>query len=453
MRYNVDKEKFKRLLVDRPTLIKKITSLDADTAAYFIGGSKRCYEFLSFELKASVKVVKAYMKQVGDDSYNSYYNSFDYQKIPHSVLDKLSLTERKILIKAGSGYDPTYIRSFPNKSFEEWKHAVKHGFHIKEVPEQYYTEVTLYEALAEHIKDNTGIIHDNIPEKFWENAQADQHITDLIRIVPHFIKVIPPKRITKDHLIAAFQSGEINLGDEEEYRQIPSNSWDKGVVALALNKKPKNIGIIPPSLLTETDAINVAKASVHMSQIPEQVLTRKVKIHIAANHTTSYDSVGPFNSRNDADDFPELLDIDFLCDVAKEDDGKAVKNIWKFVKPEYRIRVLETSPYFIEFIPKKEQTDKMIDILLDNATSEDLDNLDTFINLGKIKKHHAPLFIGCESNLLLTTVEKKFKGAQRKMSDEEAKALKTNKTAFSVEINVAPVDFAKIKDQLDSITK
>lgn len=444
MRYNVDIEKFARLLQERPGLIKKIASLDEDSAAFFIEHAKKCYEYLTDEMKASVKVVRSYIKDI-KDNYNSYrYTCFNLDLIPTDTLAKLTLRERKRLI-AVSTYKYDFFPRLPNKVYEEWLHAVKEiGYPIEDVPEKYYTRKSLYEAYARYIGANTGVVHGAIPEKFWEigTDQANKDLVDIIGISCHFLMVIPPKRITKEHLVAAFQSGErLSLGNEE-FRQIPRISWDKGIVALALKSSPHNIEIIPPSLLTENDALHCADEGVELSQIPSQVLTRKVRVHLAACRTAPYI----------IDDNDTILhEVDFQCDVAEKGGRMGAKNIAEFVKPENRLAVLKRCPDFIRYIPKREQIEKTIDVLLESASPEKLDEVCEFINLGKIKKHHAPLLVGCASNIILSTVEKKLKGAQRKMSDTEAKQMKTKKTSFTVEINAAPVDFAKIRGQLDEI--
>ena len=448
MRYNIDKEKFARLLQERPGLIKKIASLDEDSAAFFIEHAKKCYEYLTDEMKASVKVVRAYIKDISEKgNYSRYRNTyFDIDLIPTDTLAKLTLKERKQLI-ACSPYKYKFFPRLPNKVYEEWLHAVKEiGYPIEDVPEKYHTRKSLYEAYARYIEKNYGTIHDAIPEKFWEigTDQANKDLIDLIGVSRHFLKVIPPKRITKEHLVAAFQSGEPLCLDDEKFEEIPRISWDKGIVALALKSDPHNIEIIPPSLLTENDALHCADEGVQLSQIPAQVLTRKTRVHLAAVRSTPY-------TIDNSDTI--LHEVDFQCDVAEKGGRQGAKNIAEFVKPENRLAVLKRCPDFIRHIPKLEQTEKTIDVLLDSASPEKLDEVCEFINLGKIKKHHAPLLVGCTSNIILSTVEKKFKGVQRKISETEAKQMKTKKTSFTTEINVAPVEFAKIRGQLDNMSK
>lgn len=437
MKYNIDKEKFAGLLFYRPGLIKKITNLNENDAAFFIKRAPKCYEYLSMDLKCSAKIIKSYIA-IDKDGYKFY----DVSLIPLSALDKLSKSDRLRLI-AESYYNwDKFFNRLPNKTDEEWFHAVRHGLFISSVPKKYHTRNSLYEALAYYKKDHPYNSIAHIPEVFWEEdaERANKDLVDMLSISPFFIEAIPPKRVTKEHLLETFQSGKA-LSLDEEYKNIPVSSWDRGIVAQALRCNALNIGVIPPSLLTEKDALYAAEACVGLSLIPSQVLTRKVRVQVAARRST------PYTIESNSE--PILYDVDFQCDVAKE--GKeAVKNIVDFVQPENREAILTVCPYFIEFIPKLEQTDRIIDILLENASPEIIDEVSAYINLGKVKKQHAPLFVGCTSNIILSTVEKKLRGLQRKMSNE-IKQLKTKQTAFTIEINVAPVDFSKIREQLDKM--
>ena len=456
MKYNVDKKKFRALLVNQPRQIKKV-SLDEGTAAYLVEGAPSCYEYIQDdELRASVKVVRAYIKELMKKIETTAYSGGprrNLRLIPRRALGELTLTERKFLIKFQ--YEITDM--LPDKVYAEWLCAVEQGYPIRDVPEKYWKRTTLYQAYGKYIKNCGGrIVHDKMPDVYWERDPEENRIrsgpigeelVDIIRKSPYFIEVIPPTRVTKAMLIAAFQSGkEIDL--TEEYKRIPFSSWDRGVVALALNCNMKNIDITPPSLLTEDDAISAAEKGIGFDYIPVQILTRKVKVHVAAHRYSEYSAHNPAY----ADDFPELRDVAFQCDVVSLENEihgpkRGVKNIQDFVKPEDREAVLEANPYFIEYIPKLEQTDDIINILLSKATPGVLDVVAEFINLGKIKKFHAPLLVGCTNNLILSTIEKKLKGPPQRNSVEHAETVQNSST---IEITATPVDYSKIRDKLDS---
>ena len=452
MKYNVDKKKFRTLLYSRPALIKKVVDLDESDAAFFVEKGKHLYEFLPMELRTNLKVVRAYIKDEGEtDPYNRYrYRRFNAKKIPLSVLDKLTPDERKILIRnacsSWNGYE--FFDSLPDKTYEEWLEAVKCGYKINDVPEEYRTRKSLYKAYAFRIReDHTNTVHDTITEEFWTTANADSDIEELIKYTRHFIEVVPPTRVKKEHLIAAFQSGA-DLTLATDYENIPSSSWDRGVITMALKCNKDNIRIIPPSLLNENDAITAANDGVDFNYIPPQIVTRKVKIHIAAHRIGGYDT-----EYGGKPEFNDVYDPDFQEAVLKEGGRHACDNIQCFVKREDRHRMLAACPFFIKYIPKLEQTEKTIDILLENASREDLNGnfIAQFINLGKIKKHHAPILVGCDHNLLVTAMEKRFRGIKKakKMSKEEAEAMQEKKTGWTIAIDIAPGEFAKIREQLD----
>ena len=440
MKYNVDKEQFINLLRDRPALIKKITSLDEDSAAFFIKEVHVCYKYITHELQKSVKVVRAYIHEGATTNlYCSSYNHFDFKLIPVSALAQLTTEERKHLIKRTHYYVYDFVNILPNKNYEEWLEAVAQGYPIKDVPEEYHTRKSLYLAMAMYYKEHSEVPQQVIPEIFWlkDPDQADKDLVEAIKIENEVIKTIPPKRITNAHLVAGFQSGSLNLCDEK-FLEIPKYSWNRAVASMALDKDAGNIQIIPESLLTEDDAIFCADKGVNAQNIPDSILTRKVWIHLVVKRNTTFDPTD-----ND-DKHPQFTDLKFQIDVAKQG-YKGAKNLVFFIKPENYCTILKVCPEFIRCIPKLEQTSKTIDTLLESASPEVLDEISEYINMGKIKKEHAPLLVGCASNLILSTMEKKFKGVTK----HEVEHIETVKTKTTIEINVAPVEFSKIRTQLD----
>ena len=449
MKYNVDKEQFAKLLWDRPALIKKITSLDEDSAAFFVKEVHACYQHIAPALRASVKVVRAYIHE--DDNtkniYSRYCNRhFDFKLIPVSALAQLTTKERKDLIKRVRvrynvyEYFLHFVNRLPNKNYEEWLEAVAQGYSIESVPEEYHTRKTLYFAMAKFYENSSCIPQDVIPEIFWlkDPDQANKDLVEALRISDIMIHAIPPKRITNEHMVAGFLSGSLDLSDEK-FLEIPRCSWNRAVVSMALSNEANNIQIIPEGLLTEDDAISCADAEVSADNIPDSILTRKVWIHIVAKRNTPYDPTDEDDKKH-----TQFTDLKFQIDVAKHS-YRGAKNLVWFIKPENREAILKVCPEFIRCIPKLEQTSKTIDTLLESASPEILDEISEFINLGKIKKEHAPLLVGCTSNLILSTMEKKFKGVTK----HDVEHIETVKTKTTVEINVASVEFSKIRTQLD----
>lgn len=433
MIYNVDKEKFLKLLLGRPALIKKITGLDESVATECVEFCSNCYDFLPTNLKESVKVVRAYIK---DNKYR-----LKMREIPKCTLKQLTVTERKNLIDWSS--NGNFIKELPDPEYEEWLHAASCGFNtIEEIPEQYRGRKSLYMKMAEGLKSGFHDPDYTIPEKLWENeTEGNKAAVEIVTLFDRMFKAIPKKHITNDILKATLQ-GELYL----KRNDIPDSAWDQLTADLAVNANTSNIEYVPERFVTESMAIQAARngVSIHkmISHIPDKEFTRTVLINIIAHSTT------PF-SENDTDYLPdEINSLDFQIEVAKENGLEGLTGIEDFIKPEYRTELLKICPEFIKIIPKLEQNDKIIDAFLSKATAEIIDDCANHINLGKIKKHHAPLLIGCTKNLILGVMEKKLRGCQRKKTTTPTEIIKTEKTTHTIEINVAPSDFAKIRDNL-----
>lgn len=459
MKYNVSKEQYATILRNHPSLIKKITSLDEDMAAYLILHSRACYEYLPYELRASVKVVRAYVHETKEEAENTvrhhhsptHHSLFRHVRIydiPKSVFAEMTLKERKRLIKlTSSSCYRNIIESFTETVYEEWLEVARNGYtYLDKIPKEFHDRKTLYMAMADYLKHWSTEPDWTIPEVFWTKGieKANDELTEMIECCPKTIKTIPPKRITSHHLVAAFQSGDLLL-DEEEYREIPQASWNQTNARLALKANPRNICVVPELYLSEDIAIAVADEKIKLGYFPESLLTRTVRVHIVAYNTDPYKRKDPFGNRDEEN--KDLFDPSFQLDVVRVNGVKGVENIEGFIKPENRNKILEICPQFLKYIPKLEQTDETIETFLMHASIEEIDWCAEFINLGKIRRKHAPLFVGCENNLIITMMEKKLKGSQKKRSTGQQQDTKQTGGGV-VEIDVAPAEFAKIRDQL-----
>jgi hypothetical protein len=440
MRYDVNKDNYVRILWNRPALIKKIVSLDEDTAAFFVLAARKCYGYLPNKLQASVKVVQAYIHETPEWKNSSYSSKgVTLSLIPQHALEQLPAKDRKNLIRRS--YSGKIIDSFIEPSYEEWLEAVKNGYSIYDVPEKYYNRKTLYIAMAHHYKDESCFSDFTIPDMFWENGSevASKSLIEVIQVCPQMILCIPPHRITNAHLITAFQTKDecVSL-EEDKWLKIPLPSWNHATVQMALVSEQSNIRIVPEKYLTEDDAIKCAKGyNVSEENIPASLLTRKVLVSLAANRNCE------FSPNSDYSIYGTLLrELDFQLDVLREGGFSAAKILNEYFNSHFYPEIIEVCPEYIQLIPKLEQTDKIIDAFL-GAPAEIIDKMAKHINLGKIRGHHAPLLIGCEDSIIVSTIEKKLKGTQR------SKSTKTRKTPHSVEIDLAPAEFASFREQLE----
>lgn len=458
MKYDVNKENFRDLLRHRPALLSKIVTLDEDTAAFIVEKVKRCYERLPYELKASVKVVLAFLVHEKDRFYG-----IDINLIPTEALEKLDQKTRNFLIAKQSGRS-TYstvgdlATRFSGLSFAEWKVAVRNGYSIHNVPEEHHGKKTLWGAYARFLVDDHSE-GSEIPEKFWE-ADPDQANLDIIELIQTVtwkaLMITPPKFITREMLRATFTQRPENCNlDDEKYLEIPTKSWTRDIAELALKTNAHNIKAIPESLLTEDDAIYCADQKIN--DIPEKYRTRTVKVHEVAASLYPYTEVEStgFIRRTGSD--PLFHDLSFQIDVIKLGEAQGVKNIQEFIKVKDRETILKEHPQFLKYIPKLEQTDSIIQTFLDNATTEDIEAVDTEINLSKIKKRHAPLLIGVDSKLIMSTIEKKLRSQRKKKVKpavvEEAPAVEEEAPAKvqsgTIEIDIAPAEFSRIQTDLE----
>lgn len=432
MKYNVNKDNYASLLWNRPTLIKKITSLDEDTAAFFVKAARRCYEYLPYELQASVKVVRVYIDSVTPEKTN-YSSGVNLELIPQHALEQLTEKERIVLIR--NSYNGAMIKNYREPSYSEWLEAVKTGFDPMSVPEKFHDRKTLYVAAAKHYKDCSSYPNFTIPDIFWKNDSeaTSESLIEMLEVCPRMIHCIPPERITIGHLVAAFQTGNHISFDEDMWLKIPLNSWNADTVQMALTADPVSIRIVPEKYLTEADAIKCSKGErVWEEMIPKSLRTRRVLVSLASTNK-SFDS-SSYGGR--------MTDLNFQLDVIKEGGFESAKALYEYIERNNYTKVLSICPEFIQMIPKLEQIEAFIDVIL-GAPAEVIDSIARHINLSKIKKHHAPLLMGCESPIIISIIERKLKGTQRN------KGIETKKTPHSVEIDMAPGDYACIRNSLE----
>lgn len=446
MKYNLDKEKFAALLQQRPSLIKKINLENIDTVAFLIKRARQCYEYLPAKLRADVRIIRAYIHLSKEERgvqktrpYNNYRNRANLSSIP--TYEQLTEDERVDLIMRSNnnGYLINYLH-IPSK--REWMAAVESGF-TGDIPHEYASDKDIWEAHAKGLRDDNSIPRRRIPETFWEKHEdAELFIGNMIDIHYKFLFSVPAKHITPSFLQRALQSAcrlssELDLGFFEDYQEIPNSVWKPDNVRKALESDAYNIQIIPVEFLDEGDVLAAIKRGVDIERIPISLQTLKVKAHFVAGRKNSFKYYRGFIEK-------ELKTLSFQKEVAKLEDSRisGAENIHEYVEPINRKAILKVCPTFLKFIPKLEQTDDIITIFFENATNEEVDRLAPYINLGKIKKKHAPVLIGCTNNLIVTAIEKKLK------SHKKRKVLTSLEGTDTVEIDVPPSEYAKILSQM-----
>ena len=337
--------------------------------------------------------------------------------------------ERIALIRRTS--NGTIVNYFREPRYNEWLEAVKRGYSPSSIPEKFHDK-KLYVAVAQC----DYFSHFTIPDIFWKNnpEHASESLVEVLEICPQMIHNIPPKRITKKHLITAFQTARSEgfTFNEDRFAEIPLSSWDADTVQMALAEDPASIEIVPEKYLTEADALRCAKnPEVHEGTIPKRLHTRRVLVSLAATS-------GGFSSSS----YGGLVNnLQFQLDVIKEGGFESAKSLLHdYIQPENYVKIIKVCPEYIQLIPKLKQTDKIIDVLL-GATAEILDGVAEYINLSKIKGYHAPLLIGCKSPILQSIIEKKLRGKQKKNL--------TKVNPHTIEIDMAPGEFASIRSTIE----
>lgn len=419
MKYLVDKNKLAKFLHSRPTLIKTIVNLTEDFCKdclnieklkekkddYFRGDFSGLYASIPTEFK-TLEVTREYL----NSSSSSY--GFD-PMIPPEILIKLSKADRaKILGKASRN-----IVALPNPTYEEWLFVLNDGFKdFEAVPKNMWTRDTML-AVARHFNGYSTGIGFKFPNTAWTQELA----IDMVREESLMLDAVPTHLINNDVL-------RLCLARDLDEIKIPESAWDQATAEAAAEKHAENIRIIPPQYITEKINIIAAKRGVSFDYLT--IKTYPVLVASVANSAYQGDEiVEAVNQVKDKEQF--ILDV---LDAHETGNGSSIYDIGLNMPESLWLRMIKGHPICIKKIDRCNQTPAMVDMFLNIATAEQIDECAEYINLGKIKAQHAPLLIECENALMVEIRNKFFK----------ASALNTV-SGNLIEVDMAPSEFAKIK--------
>jgi hypothetical protein len=335
----------------------------------------------------------------------------DLIKFPTPLLNALNKKDRLGIIELSC----EAIESLPNTTKEEWLFAVKKGYQMCEkIPDEMWSEEM---CLAMAHKDHYQL--PEIPERFKTPEMA----LKLVSVNPKMISIVPSDLITNEILR---KCASVSLASET-IPTIPESAWDMETAELAVADVPWNIQSVPKKFATEELCLKVAKF-VHIKALPVQSYPVLVA-YVSSHENPCEETVELVQKIKDKETF--------ILDVLKAIENDKDTLIYKLGIPMSEglwLKILKVHPTHIRNIERCNQTPAMVDIVLNTATTLELDRLADVINLGKIKAHHAPLLIGCENSTLAEMRNKFFK------------ANATNVVTDSLmEIDIAPSEYAKIK--------
>lgn len=411
MKYFVNIDKLAEFIGKRPGLIKKILNPTEELLVKAISSSPDSKKFLSFipmNLR-TLAVVRGYIN-------SRRYYGINMKSIPQNVINQFTQEDKNNILESRCGL----IEEFQNPTKDDWLFALKKGYkNFEKVPKNIWNQDLVLEVL-EDCKYNVVDFKFDIPGLWTEDFALK--VLDISNV---FLKLVPKSLITRPVLTSGLRE-RIDL----EGIDIPDSSWTEELADQALECSSCNWRSLPIKYLTKERICKIAKEEGVWDELPIK----------------DYDVFVAYISGCDKDNIPDIKIIDyskkfnikkFVTDVTKAGahpgifealEIKLTKELW--------LDILTANPENIRYIDKIDQTETMVDVVLNNANIETLDSLDRFINMGKIKAHHAPLLLESKSPFFREIVRKHLQGIG-------------SQSAGTVEIDLAPTDYAKFKHLLE----
>jgi hypothetical protein len=424
MKYLVNKKKFARLLRERPALARTIVTptenfalscfhLEKDERAW---GAK--FEELYIELPKELKTLAVTRKFI------KTARALTVSNIPLDILLKLSKQDRLQILE----HSHRNIEDLPNSTYEEWLYVISNGYRNHEnIPADMWTEELALEVAKQGAVNYNGHFESKFPDHLWNQDFAIKVVTAHVDT----LDVVPTHLINNEVL-------RICLGRDLGDIKIPKSAWDQSTAENAMELHPSNIQYIPKQYITEK--INIIAATKGIFYKLLTIKTYPVLVAYVANNTN-----GSSEREEVAKAVHKIKDKEtFIQDVLKvvdDDRSTCLFNLGLEISEDLWLKIIKASPELIKRINRCDQTPAMVDAFLGTATSEVIDKCAESINLGKIKAQHAPFLIGCE-NVLIQEIRNKFLKAGEVHTE----------TIETIEVDMAPSEYAKIKGILTSKT-
>jgi hypothetical protein len=418
MKYQVDREKLVSFIHNRPAMVKNVTNVTEEFALGLFkendynNKATEIYGYLPEAIK-TLKITRKFIKTAS--SYRFHIND-----IPDEIKKQLTKNDREDMLNKRVDT----ILDLPNPTVDEWTHALQGGFSdLNKIPRDIWTKEMVFAYIDKSYSDLEDI--KDIAMPLWTEDLA----LKCAKVEAQTLDILPPSMLTKWVVEAAlFKQGGYCLDDC--YKNIPDESWDEELVAKAVESTPYNIKYVPARFITEELCVAAAR-DVRFDELPIQTYPVLVA-YAAGDPGLGEEAVKKFRkAAKSYDPYKFIMDV-----IAAEGNIKTLLCLGYKIDEDTWLKILDINPAYIQDIEKANQTDAIIDKFFSLANAKLIDEKANAINLIKIKAHHAPMLINCENRLMIEIMNKYLKGDQ------------TDKTEDTIEIDVPPSEYAKIKSQL-----
>jgi hypothetical protein len=408
MRYQFSINNMRKLFQQRPALIRDIVNLTPEQAITLIGYNDECYAYFPDHIKSDLTVCLVYLCKRRSGSCGG--------EVPEEVFAKFTMEQRAELISKR----PAHISRLPNPTKAEYITAISAGNYAQCTD----PDLILEEGVLEAYVARSGYI----PAELYERVSTER-LTQIVKDHPSIFCNIPVPWITPEILKMAVENSVPGFSLQHG---LPDSVWTRDLVKMALEKNTSYPTYLPKCFLDEELCILYARLSgnTNIDELPvhtKPVLIEWVKHHGYGGH-----------------DIPEMKDEAFLKELVDISEGTCTHLInASFIKPELSplfLYVLSKYPGNINRIPRADQTDEMIDVIVENASAEQIDGIVGVLNLSKIKKKHAPFLINCKNPVLISLVERKFRGHR-----QQAPVVQSGDQENALEINLSPGEYNELK--------
>lgn len=377
----------------------------------------------------TLPVLQALVRELILAKTNRFYLIFNLiSSFPQEVRDSLPIPELRKICQ----YDITVITKFPKAPYDLFLiYASQEEYAgYEEIPVQYRTE-DLFLALFTRCPQNG-----TLPAE----AFTDYIVDKAIEKNPKCIDYIPTKFLTHDRLTKAFnKKPDLNLSSE---KNIPETCWDQALADL-VTATGDNIYCIPDKYITRDMCIRAINFGQEIQFLPRRFRDEDMYVEYLAQ------SYRPINMDRGLP--TSIFKPSLLLKLAKKD-AEINKSCWGVknyvastsVPPPLWIKVLKICPYALKHLPKEDQTPEIVKTFFETAPVQLIDELYTFINLGRITKDLVPLLIGTKVKVFQDLITRKMTSKPRPRKDKEPEPEKVSKASSeSVTVNMTDSDYLK----------
>jgi len=411
MKYYANRDNLIALLRQRPALVVNIPDITVQFVVDAIyKHATDILQYLPAKLRYDQAVYKARLL-----TNNIKSNELRSDPI-RAVCKILNPEERLVAIEKTNGWIAPCLEDMTQS---EAHYILIHNSELLE----HIPDLLIDHDLIARVVTNPDVRLFDIPEKYFADPVKGKTLamTCVARDPDYVQSIIPPQCIDRDVLTAC-------LKDDVRLPQgIPESSWTQDLAQKAIECSQLNIEAIPKQFLTEDLCVQAADHG-YRSFDPD-LLTDRVLASCLAN------------CHNKAEELSRINDPTFQLLVARYG-RKGMVNLTSYkasITHETWIEAIKINPECILAVVPKDQTNEMVDAFITHASIEAIDKFCDQINIGKIKKCHAPLLLGCKKDRILTCIEK-F------LSPPEP-------TPGSVAIDLSPGVYAEVRSTLERSNK